>query len=331
MFVAFKASKNMATSPRGWSPMTRMKKQLNYFARFAFVVAFVLMGTTVASGQVPNFGQKFSPFGKASGGAALKLETSFKSKPGTNEGTLTLNVKLGSHWHIYSLTQEDGGPIRSKIRLEESTEFTLAGDFEPDSDPVSKQESFAVLSEYHEGTFNWTAPIVFADGVDLSKVEIKGKLKGQRCEDGGSCVLVNERFVAKYGGEEAVFSATSKFHPEGSHLLLSGKVVLPENANGKLESGGSGVIEITAEPTDGYHLYERQTIAPEGAGNRPVLLAVTKSNDWELGMIENLAPSADKVKIKEGELTKYKGPVTWRVRIQPRRCSRLSDMHRRGL
>jgi len=238
--------------------------------------ALALVGTQPAFAlpqfDAPDFGDSFS---LDAGGKPLAIEATFESEPGGQKGTVNLKVTLGEGWHVYSVTQKPGGPKISKIILEDSDAFKLTGKFEPDSDPHEKEEGFPVTSEYHEGTVVWSAPVEFAKGTDLNGLEIIGKLTGQRCNDSTGCVPFTSHFTGVYSGEKKKVAAT--FRSEDSHLLLSGKVIAADPKDKQLDPGDKGFIEITAQPTDGYHIYERknQGPGPDELGNKPTLIAVT--------------------------------------------------------
>ena len=276
--------------------------------------ALALVGTQPAFAlpqfDAPDFGD---PFSLDAGGKPLAIEATFESEPGGQKGTVNLKVTLGEGWHVYSVTQKPGGPKISKIILEDSDAFKLTGKFEPDSDPHEKEEGFPVTSEYHEGTVVWSAPVEFAKGTDLNGLEIIGKLTGQRCNDNTGCVPFTSHFTGVYSGEKKKVAAT--FRSEDSHLLLSGKVIAADPKDKQLDPGDKGFIEITAQPTDGYHIYERknQGPGPDELGNKPTLIAVSKATGWKIGKIEEGTANAKVAGKKEGDLAKFKKPAKWRI------------------
>ena len=277
---------------------------------FSLAIA-VLFGstTTIAKAQfeTPAFG------GKKAGADPFKLTAKFESYKGSNKGLITVTATVAAPWHVYSLTQPEGGPTRSEIIIEDSDQFKI-GEFEPDTDPHSKvEESFApVKSEYHEGTVNWSAPIEFADGTDPEQLAIDVSFVGLRCAGLQGCVPIRGlEIVANFAGQIETIDSSAPLRIEGSHLLVSGK--LTHDSDGKLKPGEKAYIEVTLEPVDGYHVYEH-TVAPNKTTvEKMTLLSVTKSNTgWEIHDVETVEPAASKVKRKKG-VKNYEAAVKFKI------------------
>jgi thiol:disulfide interchange protein len=278
-------------------------------------VKFILLPMVLLSLLLPQLAQGQINF---SGAPPFSVTAKLKNKPGTNEGIIEVAAEIGDGWHIYSITQPEGGPLRTEIEVDDAKGFKVEGDFEADADPhVVKEEGFDIESEFNEGNIKWTAPVTFEKGVDLKSLSANITVRGQRCSDEVGCVPLGmganrgeNKTTASYGGEIATANAETKYRPKRAHILLYGKV---RHADGKdqIDPGDKAILEITTEPVDGYHVYQRKDKAP-AEGNRPTLLAVSKSNSWELGAIETVTPPADKTKIKDG-LTSYTGAVTYKI------------------
>lgn len=130
------------------------------------------------------------------------------NSPGT--GKLFLEAVVPEGFHMYSLTQKDGGPTASKITLEPSNQYVVSGSFSAQTPPqIQNVEYYSVPIEEHRGTVVWTAPIQFASGVDPSTIEIKGSLFYQICDDvNGTCLEPAETsFIAKVVPGSAVVIA----------------------------------------------------------------------------------------------------------------------------
>ena len=274
-----------------------------FLALVALTASFALIVPAQSvSAQAPSFG-----------GDPFELTSKFESYEGSNKGLLTVTAKINSPWHIYSLTQPEGGPLRSEIIIEESKKFSITGEFEPDSEPESKkEESFDVPSEYHEGTVNWSAPIEFADGTDPNELAIEVSFAGLRCADAKGCVPIRgAKAVANHAGAIKTIDDGAPFRSEGSHVLITGKLAYPEGKT-KLVPGDKAAIEITLEPVDGHHVYQYAAAADAENKNIYSLVALTKLNGWAVEEVETLPPPADKVAMDHG-VKKYKGPVTFKV------------------
>ena len=103
---------------------------------------------------------------------------------------LFITAQIKSGWHIYSITQEPGGPIRTQIDLTPSPQYRLAGEFKSYSRPKKGKEpdAFGDLPiETHERTVTWYAPLQLSPNADLAALSIDGKVSFQAC-DAQSCL-----------------------------------------------------------------------------------------------------------------------------------------------
>ena len=155
--------------------------------------------------QLPSQFQGLAP--PAAAGTKLTIFSEIQVTPDGRGGQLSVIAKLGSGWHIYSLTQQAGGPMRTEILLEPSKQFELAGDFTADSPPkIKRLDFYDVPVEEHAGEVTWSAPIRIAGGVPTDQLEIKGKLAGQICDDSAGCIPLSSldtQFVARVTGVAA--------------------------------------------------------------------------------------------------------------------------------
>ncbi len=60
----------------------------------------------------------------------VKLNARFTPPAGKQPAMLFITADIKQGWHIYSITQEPGGPIRTKIELAPSPQYRLAGEFQ---------------------------------------------------------------------------------------------------------------------------------------------------------------------------------------------------------
>lgn len=130
-------------------------------------------------------------FGAGSGGSttAVSVAGHFTKGQKGKPGELFLTGKIRPGWHIYSITQERGGPLRTKIRLKPSADYRVTAEFQASPPPHkgTQPEAFgSVVVETHEGTVTWHAPIEIASGVDPAKLKIQGVVNAQSC-DAKSC------------------------------------------------------------------------------------------------------------------------------------------------
>jgi len=115
---------------------------------------------------------------------------------------LVVQAKIEPGWHLYSITQPPGGPLRGTIRLESSPEFQTSEPFLTASDlHVEISGIFNGLRiESHLDEASWIAPLKFAPGISLDSLQINGSFSGQVCEGlDGVCIPINdEKFQAVY-------------------------------------------------------------------------------------------------------------------------------------
>ncbi len=123
-----------------------------------------LWGQASSRFKLPSGLQGLAPQGEP--GQDLQVSARFQTSQDGGEGLLSVTATLGPGWHIYSVSQPDGGPLRTQIALEPSNDFVLAGSFEPDKRPkVRRLEFYDVPIEEHYEQVTWSAPIVFKSGV----------------------------------------------------------------------------------------------------------------------------------------------------------------------
>ena len=208
-----------------------------------------------------------------------------------------------------------GAPKRTKIRIDDTDDVQLTGDFEPSKDPTIKNvKGKPYQAQEHTGEVVFKAPLKFKTGVDPANVNITVQYNGQACEDGeyGSCFPVNESLVAAFSGRQETISAGTKFSISTLHVVLSGtmsRIQGNKEVGGPVEPGDKVRISIQAEPLDGFHVYPYSSnteLAPAEA----TLIAIQKTGNWSVtGPFSNQIPTQALV---DGEsVAYYKNPVTW--------------------
>ena len=233
-------------------------------------------------GKTPAFGKKTTA--KSGALAEFSAEAIFKARVNTETGVLEVHCDIPEGSHLFSVTQKKAvpGPLKTRIRVDDSDQFKLTGDFQPDKDPhLVPIPGQKVKSEEHEGKVVFSAPIEFAKGVKPDDVTINVKLNGQVCTDAGSCMQIQEKLVAKYDGVLTSIPAGAKFSPADQHLLLHGSVSKIDNgavSDTPVEPGDKVRIVITAEPQDDYHIYAySDDLTKSGSAT---FLAITKTGGW---------------------------------------------------
>jgi suppressor for copper-sensitivity B len=133
-------------------------------------------------GKVPGMGDEAK--------GIVQLSAQFTAPAVKQPAMLFITADIKQGWHIYSITQAPGGPIRTKIELAPSPQYGLAGEFQSQPKPKKEKEpdAFGELAiESHYGSVTWCAPLKFAPGIDPAAISIEGKVNFQAC-DASSCL-----------------------------------------------------------------------------------------------------------------------------------------------
>jgi cytochrome c biogenesis protein CcdA len=311
------------------------------------------IGQSTKPFSLPSQFQGLTP--SASGGADLMVEGWIELTTDATQGVLRVKATPARNWHIYSITQADGGPLRTKIQLETSRQFELLGEFQPDRRPQIKHlEFYQVPVEEHHGPVTWTAPVRIIEGASRETLVIRGNLDGQICEENGGCVpltTLDTDFTARVTGTltampeftplaaadkrrtppvdatqvaaavvASPIPANTKFSPPPAEGFRTGTVHAA--VRGHIEPAGAAPGEsvelvVTAIPDPGWHVYAYAPKDPK-AISKPMLIAVAEPAGWTGG--EVAASSEPTVKQTglpiEPEQRYHEQPVTWRMPIQ---------------
>jgi thiol:disulfide interchange protein len=245
----------------------------------------------------------------------VTFEGSFRVKKSSGEGQLQVRAQIQANWHIYSLTQPPGGPMRTEISVPPSPDFDITGKFTADRDPyVHTDEVFpGVNVEEFADEVVFSAPLKLNEGVDPEALKIAVTVNGQVCETGGACELIeNEIVEASFDTyiDEAIPSGT--FFEEGSAIKITG-FLEPKTA-----SPGSVVdLKLQADLDEGWHVYAYGPQKIEGTIACPTLIVIRKSSGFDVGTPQPSAPPTEKESgIEEEPILRYhKDSVTWTVPI----------------
>lgn len=163
----------------------------------ACLLAVFLLSTVSLTGQVNLLGDHYdlnafrldSP--AAMPDSYVKLDVSYRDR------YLIVEADILDGWHLYSLTQPDGGSIRSEIRIKGVE--TPIREIRPTTAPHLNAEDVGIdiTQQEHEGQIAWI--VVFQD--DLPPHEtIRGALYAQFCRD--TCIPPGEYpFEARYDAD----------------------------------------------------------------------------------------------------------------------------------
>jgi suppressor for copper-sensitivity B len=195
------------------------------------VLNFCLAYTAAAQTEFPGFNTGDSIFGGAGDDSnPVTLQAEFSEAKGDAPARLFITATIKAGWHIYSITQSSGGPIKTEIKLSPSDKFKLIGDFKAEPKPKIEQqpEAFPGLDlETHAEKVTWHAPIKLAPGADPAALKIEGTLFFQPCDDNNCLPPRDEKFTAGLGPgvslpAEQIADATSVTPPSSDSREIKG-------------------------------------------------------------------------------------------------------------
>lgn len=142
-------------------------------------------------------------------GETLTLNATLKAVDGGPAGVLELEAKIAPDWHLYSLTQPPGGPLRTKLEVQATPPLELTNAWKAAQPPKVRRvpEYPGVDLEEHADKVVWTVPVKLPAGVDPDKYSVRVKLSGLTCRDNDSCLPVKLTAAVKLVGFRAGASA----------------------------------------------------------------------------------------------------------------------------
>jgi suppressor for copper-sensitivity B len=180
----------------------------------AWFICFTAMGILGLAGplwaQSSSLGnnQNINLFGPAQEYQDIvKLSAQFTAPSADQPARLFVTARIKKGWHVYSITQAAGGPIRTQIKLNQSPQYRLSGAFQALAPPkkAKQPEAFGdLVVESHAGTVTWHAPMELASGVDPKKLKVEGQITVQPC-DADTCLPPQQiPFTAALGRAVAI-------------------------------------------------------------------------------------------------------------------------------
>lgn len=307
------------------------------------VTCVVLVTAAVASGQEFDL-DSFDLGGFGSGipaGDPVTVEAQFTPATDQRPAVLMVTATIESGFHIYSLTQETPGPLPTKIRLTDSSDYKPIGDWRAFPEPhthIDNEVWKGLTIEEHEGEVTWYLPMEIADGVNVDTLQIAGHISMQACDQG--CQKVDIDFAANRGEGVPIgpveVSKPTNVVTQSETPAVDNSTVVPQPPSeagvfraqdsvvtwygwldeSTVEPGGRTYLYLRAEMPDAWHInaYARQV----GDGpNRPTLIAPMSSKELVAyqpemfgEVIEKQGPVAS-----FGELRYHEQEVAWRIPI----------------
>jgi thiol:disulfide interchange protein DsbD len=94
--------------------------------------------------------------------------------------TVQVTALIEQGWHIYSLTQPEGGPLSTKITIPDRQPFKLAGRIEGPQ-PISKLEEVIGVTEWHEKVADFSLPVQIEPDASAGKCKLLVEVRFQAC------------------------------------------------------------------------------------------------------------------------------------------------------
>ena len=173
-----------------------MKQVSNRLMLLIVFAASWLAAFSSARAQLNSFGGGFD----VGTGAPISAEAVIVAPEGDQPAILVVTAKIEDGYKTYSITQPPGGPVQTKIKVTLSDKFQI-GEFKAVDDPKIHPEPVFdnLLVEEHSISVSWYAPLRLAQDIEVSSLEIKGKVNAQACNDSGCLPPKDHPFVAKLG------------------------------------------------------------------------------------------------------------------------------------
>ena len=101
-------------------------------------------------------------------------------KPG-DKVTVQVTAKMDEGWHLYSLEQEPGGPIATKIRVPEDQPFKLADTIDSPAPRIEMDPNFNMETQFYEEEVTFSVPLEIAPKTPAGKHELRINVTYQTC------------------------------------------------------------------------------------------------------------------------------------------------------
>jgi thiol:disulfide interchange protein len=186
---------------------------------------------------------------------------------------LAVTATLEEGWHLYSVTQQPGGPRPTRISLDPDAARRLAGPFVPDLPATSRAADDVpawkgLVIEEHAGTVTWRAPLTAGAG------GVRGTVSLQLCRDNACLPPETIAFTALPAGA----AATQTHVPERTHARV--EVAAGGDATGRR-------LSVRLVPEEGWHLYAPSSTGTSGIGQgKPTIVAIGAASTLRVAAVE---------------------------------------------
>jgi thiol:disulfide interchange protein/DsbC/DsbD-like thiol-disulfide interchange protein len=288
------------------------------FLSAVLALVLVALGTHRATAQFQDIlgGKGLSPGGDQAGAlggpeSIVSVFAQFTGPDGDRPGMLSVTARIEPPWYTYSTTQKPLGATPTRITVDSSEDFRLAGEFRPTLPPKIVNDGEFTFEEFAPEV-TWQAPLEFRDGVTLNDLKIKGSARIQVCKVGSCLAPTGFEFEAAYLDTSGAPKSQGEYKHPNVHATLSGylepRAVTP---------GATANLVVTAEMPAGWHIYEWAARDPGDLGYKPTLIALANTSGFRLKRTTASDQASEAPSLVPGLPAPrfYEGRVTWTTPI----------------
>ncbi len=103
-------------------------------------------------------------------------------KPG-GQTLAAVTAAIQSGWHVYSVTQAPGGPVKTSVRVPDGQEVHLAGAVKGTKPEVAFDKNFNMNTEFYQRAVSLDVPLAVDDKAASGAKKIKIDVRFQACSD----------------------------------------------------------------------------------------------------------------------------------------------------
>lgn len=219
----------------------------------------------------------------------LKVQAQVRMAPGEKIGVLEVTATMDKGWHVYSLTQPSGGPMKSAVKLAPSDQYRLLGSFAPDRPPyVHFVDVFEMDVEEFSERVTWSA-LIELTGASAGNLAIGGYIEGQVCADEGACIPFGEektQFNATVVGQ---LTADETKTLTGTRLKGTHAQIRSWLSSDEVTPGDTVYMHIAFDPDPNWHVYAYEKLPPS-MFQKPTLVHAVLPEGWIAGDAKSSSP-----------------------------------------
>ena len=253
-------------------------------------------------------------FNRGPGDPNLKITSAIRMQPGSRIGVLEITANMNRSWHVYSLTQPAGGPMKSVIKLDDTNQFRLLGSFAPDHPPKLHFLDVFRMNGEEFSKVTWSAPIEVLGSID--NLKITGFVEGQVCADGGACIPFDRdkgSFAATVNGQltPAETKTLEGVDVDGAHARIRSWL-----STDSAKPGDTVQMYVAFNPQPKWHVYAWAE-KPPSPFQKPTLIHAALPSGWKTGPVTSASPIVSEEGLpNDPPIRYYAGSATITVPIQ---------------